>query len=76
MDVFGSLDKRIEEKIKEILRIDTIDDAFGLDDPKIIRRNETRAQLLCDLKLKNSLLKQKARAKWIREGDAKNELFP
>lgn len=68
--MFGSLDKRIEEKRKEILRIDTSDDVLGLNESKIIRRNEIRALLHCDLKLKDNLLKQKARAKWIYKGDA------
>lgn len=55
--MFGSLDKRIEEKRKEILRIDTSDDVLGLNESKIIRRNEIRALLHCDLKLKDNLLK-------------------
>ncbi|KAL8476717.1 hypothetical protein ACS0TY_029134 [Phlomoides rotata] len=62
-EVFGSLEK------------DTIDDVLGLEDHEVIRRNEVRAQLFSDLKCKDSLLRQKAQCRWIKDRDVNSSYF-
>ncbi|KAL8531213.1 hypothetical protein ACS0TY_008005 [Phlomoides rotata] len=74
-DVFRSLNKKIEDRRREILILDIMDDTFGLDDEEIMIRNRERAQLLIDLKDKDNLLLQKARYNWIKDGDANTRFF-
>lgn len=50
-EVFGPLDRRIEKRRKEILKLDTLDEVFSLEDHEIMSRNEQRAYLHRDLNL-------------------------
>lgn len=52
-----------------------IDEVLGLEEWEIMKRNEERARLLCDLKLKDNLLRQNARSKWHKEGDVNTSYF-
>ncbi|KAL8533767.1 hypothetical protein ACS0TY_009966 [Phlomoides rotata] len=72
---FGALDSRIERHRKAIQELDMKDESTGLEEQEVIRRNETRANLLLDIRRKDSLLLQKARCKWIKEGDANTSFF-
>lgn len=74
-EVFGNLDKCIEDRKEEIYQLDILDDAFGLDDSEVIRRNEVTALLFRDLRYKDSLISQKANCKWLREGDNNSKIF-
>lgn len=40
-----------------------------------MRRNEQRAYLLFDLKLQASILKQKARTRWLKGGNVNSSFF-
>lgn len=74
-EVFGMLEERIEGHRECILELDTIDDVFGLNDEEVVRRNEASALLFRDLKWKNSLMYQKSRSRWLREGDGNTRFF-
>lgn len=74
-ETFGLLDKRIETRKLEILKLDVLDDAFGLDEWEVAARNKERALLITDIKQKDSLLRQKAIVRWIKEEDTNSSLF-
>ncbi|KAL8520430.1 hypothetical protein ACS0TY_011088 [Phlomoides rotata] len=42
-DIFGSMDDKVEKRKVEILKLDLIDDALGLEDWEICKRNEEQA---------------------------------
>lgn len=65
----GDLDKSIEEKKCEIERLDIIDDTFGLDDDEARKRENMMEELMKESSWIESQLFQKARLKWISEGD-------
>ncbi|KAL8464782.1 hypothetical protein ACS0TY_034326 [Phlomoides rotata] len=75
LEVFGSMDKKIEDRRNEILKLDLVDDVIGLEEHEIIMRNELKAALFNDLKCKESLLSQKARCLWVKEGDVNSRFF-
>lgn len=72
---FGSMENRIEARKQEIFKLDMIDDALGLENGEIAKRNEVRALLFNDIKFHESILRQKSRCGWIREGDANTRFF-
>ncbi|XP_068479069.1 uncharacterized protein [Phaseolus vulgaris] len=69
-DVFGYTDKLKLEILRKIQVLDSRDDEEGLNENMIIERRELLSQLQV---LKNerieSLLQQKSRALWIKQGD-------
>ncbi|XP_057790081.1 uncharacterized protein LOC131006954 [Salvia miltiorrhiza] len=72
---FGDIDHNIQVLKDEILHWDTMDDVFGLEDHENICRNEARAKLLCQTRNKNDLLRQKARIRWLQEGDLNTKFY-
>ncbi|KAL8534970.1 hypothetical protein ACS0TY_010843 [Phlomoides rotata] len=72
---FGNIDNQIEEKKREIEILDQIDEALGLDEDEIIRRNQLIAELTRDLIWRDGLMSQKAKTKWLTEGDVNSRFF-
>lgn len=73
--VFGSIERNIDNFREEIRKLDMIDEVFGLEEYEVIKRNESNALLLRELKRKHTLSYQKARCKWINEGDCNTRFF-
>lgn len=74
-EAFGSLDNMINNRRKEIQKLDALIKLFGLEEAEIMQRNEEMAHLLCDLKLKDSILRRKMRIKWLKVRDANTSLY-
>lgn len=73
--VFGSIDKKINDLQGEIHEWDIVDDTFGLEDSEANLRSQAVAELFKGLNLRNSLLAQKARVNWLKEGDVNSSFF-
>ncbi|KAL6576971.1 isoform X1 [Orobanche minor] len=74
-NIYGNLDNRVKDKKEVLERLDAIDDSRGLGEAEIIERNKLRALLIRDLKERNVMLRQKAKAKWVVEGDKNTSYF-
>ncbi|XP_057811260.1 uncharacterized protein LOC131025482 [Salvia miltiorrhiza] len=66
---FGSIDESIEKLKDELKEWDTKDDNVGLDEEEVLKRNETSASLILQMKNRDSLLAQKAKIRWLQDGD-------
>ncbi|KAL8522474.1 hypothetical protein ACS0TY_012585 [Phlomoides rotata] len=74
--VFGNIDYNIDTKKKEIEVLDRIDDVMGLEEEEeIIQRNKNTAELIRFGQWKEKLLAQKAKARWLRDGDFNSSYF-
>ncbi|KAL6585956.1 isoform X1 [Orobanche minor] len=74
-NIYGNLDNRVKDRKEVLERLDVIDDSRGLGEAEIIERNKLRALLIRDLKERNVMLRQKAKAKWVVEGDKNTSYF-
>lgn len=74
-EVFGNIDKKIGELKNEIRDLDIEDEAQGLEEGDIIRRKEATAALFRNLHQKNNLVAQKAKIRWLKEGDVNSSFF-
>lgn len=72
---FGFLEQNIQSLREEIHALDMLDEASGLSEADACRRNEKSAQLLLLLNNRKSLLAQKAKFQWLKEGDVNSKLF-
>lgn len=59
----------------ELHNLDLIDESTGLSEEEVCKRNETAAKLMLQLKNRKSLLAQKVKMQWLRDGDVNNKLF-
>lgn len=73
--MFGNLEQQIESRKGEIEVLDHIDEAMGLEDEEIARRNQLMAEMLRASIWRDKLLSQKAKIKWIAEGDINSKFF-
>ncbi|KAL8544723.1 hypothetical protein ACS0TY_005092 [Phlomoides rotata] len=72
---FGDIDHNIESKMKEIEVLDRIDDVMGLEEAEVIQRNKSTAELIRFGQWKERLLAQKAKARWLKDGDVNSSYF-
>ncbi|KAL8513732.1 hypothetical protein ACS0TY_013006 [Phlomoides rotata] len=68
-NTFGTMNSLIVANKVNIEKLDRIDDVFGLDEEEIIERIRMLAELKRNSIWKESFLFQKAKSKWIKEGD-------
>ncbi|KAL6525382.1 hypothetical protein OROHE_015689 [Orobanche hederae] len=74
-EVFGNIDRKMEDLKEEILGLDRRDEERGLEVTEIVRRKEASTQLLLALKNKKSVLQQKARLRWLKESDINSSYY-
>lgn len=72
---FGNIDNKMDQHKQEIHELDMIDDTFGLEEEEIVRRKESTANLFRSLNQRNNLYAQKAKIKWLNEGDVNSNFF-
>ncbi|XP_057803416.1 uncharacterized protein LOC131018725 [Salvia miltiorrhiza] len=72
---FGDIDLRIRSLKDDLHQWDSIDDTFGLEESEVIKRNETKANLILQTRKKISVLQQKAGARWVRDGDLNTSFY-
>ncbi|XP_057803748.1 uncharacterized protein LOC131019082 [Salvia miltiorrhiza] len=66
--IYGNIEHGLTDLKDELQELDIFDDTFGLEERETIRRNELRAKIFLKSKEKCSLLQQKAKVKWVKEG--------
>lgn len=74
-EVFRDLEQKVSKLREEFDMLDIQDDAEGLSEVEKIIRSEVSAQLLLALENRRSLLAQKAKMRWLKEGDTNSRLF-
>jgi len=74
-DVFGHTDKIKLDIVKKIQELDMRDDEDGLDENRIMERKDLLNQLQVINTRNESLLQQKSRALWIKQGDSNSKFF-
>ncbi|XP_057808418.1 uncharacterized protein LOC131022891 [Salvia miltiorrhiza] len=72
---FGNIDHSIIALKDELETLDLIDDTLGLDEGEYIKRNEIKAKLILQAKKRASLLHQKAKTSWAKEGDLNSRFY-
>ncbi|KAL8462439.1 hypothetical protein ACS0TY_033457 [Phlomoides rotata] len=73
--IFGNMEEKIEKHREEIWKLDALDDTLGLEEHEIIQRNHESALILSELQRKDSLLLQRARCNWLKNGDTNSRFF-
>lgn len=74
-NTFGLMDSSIASLRDEIHNLDLVDDVFGLKEEEARKRSEATANLIWQLHNSKSLLAQKAKFRWLVEGDVNSKLF-
>ncbi|XP_057808469.1 uncharacterized protein LOC131022945 [Salvia miltiorrhiza] len=75
MRIYGNIEHGLTDLKDELQELDIFYDTFGLEESDTIRRNELRAKIFLKSKEKCSLLQQKAKVKWVKEGDLNTSFY-
>lgn len=70
------MESNIESKRERIGELDRIDDVFGRETEELIERKKTSVEVLRDLVLKEQMLCQKTKARWIKDWGYEFQIFP
>lgn len=73
--MFGNVDHKIKKIQEDISRLDTKAESVRLNEEEVVERRLKFVELWNALNAKESLLRQKSRIKWIREGDSNYSFF-
>ncbi|XP_057811408.1 uncharacterized protein LOC131025629 [Salvia miltiorrhiza] len=73
--IFGNIDERIKDLKAELLSLDQKDERNEMGESENIRRNEIQANLTLQLKDKQRVLHQKAKVRWLKNGDLNTGFF-
>lgn len=74
-EVFGNVDSKVKSLESDISGLDTLAEWVGLSEDKVKLRRKKFAELRRALNDKESLIRQKSRVKWLKEGDADTSFF-
>jgi hypothetical protein len=74
-EVYGGLDTKIQLLVEEIKEIDVRGELCGLSNVEAENRKNFFSHLWHLLKSKDSMLFQRSRMRWIKEGDANTSYF-
>ncbi|KAK7251879.1 hypothetical protein RIF29_35466 [Crotalaria pallida] len=74
-EVFGCLDHQLGELNKKVLELDLASENLSLSDAQLLERRSALAELWRIACLKENLLIQKSRSRWLKFGDANTSFF-
>ncbi|XP_027905898.1 uncharacterized protein LOC114165485 [Vigna unguiculata] len=74
-EVFGIIGQKIQSLSSEIGKLDQKDDESNLDEGDRSRRMHLLSELTLLLQKESSLLNQKAKVKWLEQGDINSKYF-
>lgn len=75
VEVFGIVDAKIHDVEFLVNNLDIKAEVVGLEVEDLMQRRNPLAELWQRLRDKETLLRQKSRQKWIKEGDANTSFF-
>lgn len=73
--VFGNVENNLKKLEMEISSLDSRAELVGLSEEEVILRRSKFVELWGALKAKQSILRQKSRVQWPREGDSNSSFF-